>query len=186
MTTFFNINLNKSINWKFLFKHLLFCLIWTCGLLIFIFRSDLYLTISLSENLRWINWAIPVTFTFLIIVLIVIQKWYYSIILLFYPLFVIIWFLPKFILSKGKIYLLLNYIDFIFNKIKKFKSTIFNTGLFILVIFSLIISDSIIIRIISMIILSYYYIRFIYGYLKKSFQPAQYLGKILIMNYKNL
>jgi len=176
MATFINLDLEKPIHRKFLLKHILFASIWILGLIIFIFRIDFNLTNYLSEQYYWIIKIIPFIFIGLIILLMFLSKWYYNLALLTYPFLIIFWFLPKKILHKGKIYLFSNYISFIFNRFKQFKKTIFHVGLFILTIFVLAISDSNIVRILSMLIISYFYYRYVIGYIKASFRPAQLFG----------
>jgi hypothetical protein len=87
------------------------------------------------------------------------------------------WFLPKFILQKGKIYLLSNYLSYIFKRIKKFKKSIILLSVFIVTVFILTISDSNVVRIISMIIMSFYYYKYLLNYIKATFRPAQLFGE---------
>jgi hypothetical protein len=176
MTTFLNIELGKPIYWKFLLKHILFFLIWTSGLLIVIFRLDLYLYNSLPEDLHWTIRIIPFAFFGIVLLVMFCSKWYYNLALIFYPILLIFWFLPKLILAKGKIYLFSNYLSSIINTFKHFKYSILHFSLFIATLFLLLITDSTLIRILSVLIFSYFYYRFIIRYIRKSFNPPRLFG----------
>eukprot|EP00825_Cyclidium_porcatum_P034607 TRINITY_DN36380_c0_g1_i1.p1 TRINITY_DN36380_c0_g1~~TRINITY_DN36380_c0_g1_i1.p1 ORF type:complete len:293 (-),score=21.09 TRINITY_DN36380_c0_g1_i1:183-1061(-) len=86
------------------------------------------------------------------------------------------WFLPKFLLSKGKIYLFSNYVSSIYNFFKHLKKSIVHIILFITMAFLICISVSSIIKVISIIIFSYFYYRFVFSYIKKSFSPPCLFG----------
>jgi hypothetical protein len=176
MATFLNIDLNKPIHWKFLIKHLLFSLIWLLGFSIFIFRVDLIFYDYFSIRFLWINKMIPFFYIGIVLVVMFFSKWYYNVALIFYPLLVIFWFLPKLILAKGKIYLFSNYISSVINFFKKFKRSIIHLLLFVITGFLLFITDSDIIRILSILIFTYFYYRFVINYVKKSLNPPRLFG----------
>ena len=176
MATFLNIDLNKPIHWKFLVKHILFSIIWLLGLSVFIFRMDLFLYDYLSKDQFWIIKMIPFIFLAIVFSILIFSKWYYNLALVIYPVLFIFWFLPKFILAKGKIYLFSNYISSIFRFFKKFKRSIFNFFLFIIITFILAITDSNTIRVISIIVFTYFYYRFVINYVRKSFNPPRLFG----------
>lgn len=104
------------------------------------------------------------------------QKWYYNLALLFYPILAIGWFIPKAVLRKGKMYLFLRYVNYIFNLIKNFKFTVLHFGLLIFAIFTPIIVDGTGPKYFSICAFSYFYIGFIARYIRNSFQPAQLFG----------
>lgn len=175
MATFLNINFDKPIQWNFLFRHILFLIIWGMGLAILIFRIDLYIPHD-NNNHEWLLKIIPYTYLCVLVSIFLTTKWYYNIALLFYPLLVFFWFLPKIILSKGKIYLFSNYVNNIINFFKHFKTRIINIGVFITTIVIVSIFDSDVIRVGSLIVFSYFYYRFVVNYIKMSFRPPQLFG----------
>jgi hypothetical protein len=135
MSTFINLNIDKSINGKFLVRHLLYSLLWLSGILILIFRIDLSLANLLPNKYKWIINVIPLIFFSIVLIIMFIQKWYFNLAFILYPFLIFFWFLPKFILANGKIYLFLNYINYLFDRFKKFKSCLGHLGLFFLTIF---------------------------------------------------
>jgi hypothetical protein len=174
--TFLNIEIDKPIRWKFLLKHILFSLLWIIGLAIIIFRIDLYLTNFLSDEMQWITRIIPFLFIGIVILVMFLSKWYYNVALIFYPFLVIFWFIPKMILTRGKIFLLSSYLVSIINIIKRFKIRILQFGLFVLTLFLLLITNSNIIRIFSILVFSYFYYRYLFSYIRKSFNPPKLFG----------
>jgi hypothetical protein len=176
MKTFLNIELGQPIHWKFFFKHILFVIVWGIGLLTIVFRFDLYLYDYLPKNLQWIIKVIPFAFFGIVLLIMILSKWYYNLALMLYPILLIFWFLPKLILAKGKIYLFSNYLSSIINTFKKFKRRIFHFFVFIITLFLLIITNSIYIRIFSILVYSYFYFRFVFKYVEKSFGPPKLFG----------
>lgn len=176
MSSFINLDFDKSIYWKYFSKHILYSLIWIIGFYILIFRGDYFLLNVLPEEYRWILITIPVIFLSFLVIIIIKTKWYFTIALLFYPFLIIFWFLPKFILKKGKIYLLSGYVNFIYNRIKHFKSALIHLLLLIVIVLLLVISDSNITKVIGMMFFSYLYYRIVAKYIRQSFQPARLFG----------
>jgi hypothetical protein len=176
MTAFLNIDFGQPIQLKFLFKNILYTVIWVVGIMTFIFRFDLFLFDYLPNDLHWIIKAIPFAFIGIVIIIMILSKWYYNLVLVFYPLLVIFWFLPKFILANGKIYLFSNYLSSIINTFKKFKKRIIQLFVFIVTLFLLIITDSMYIRILSLLVFSYFYLKYVYNYIQKSFSPPKLFG----------
>ncbi len=173
---FFNLYVDKSIRWKFFFKHLQFSFTWIIGILILFFRGDLFLLTKLSENTIWIGRVLPYAFVFFLLLQILFSKWYYILCLFSYPVLLIFWFIPKTILLKGKIYLLSSYVNLVVNRIKRYKSTIIHSLITILTVLLLVQTDSNIVRILSMIYFSFVYLKIVIKYLKKSLQPTQLFG----------
>jgi hypothetical protein len=176
MSTFINIDLEKPIELKFLAKHILFSIIWIIGIAIIAFRIDLTFKGLLSENTIWIARLIPFFYFIIVLTVVFASKWYYSIAFLFYPLLLFFWFIPKQVLAKGKIYLFSNYVNSVIRFFKTFKSSIIQFFIFVLTLFSLVISDSVIIRIISIIVFAFFYYRYVFSYIKKSFSPPRLFG----------
>src|SRR5687767_6523996 len=106
MSTFLNFDLEGKINSKFFFKHILFSIYWIVGILLFIFRIDVVLIDKYASSLGWLKMAIPTVYFICLFASLWLMKWYYILVFLFYPFLLIAWFIPKAILSKGKIYLL--------------------------------------------------------------------------------
>jgi len=177
MSSFLNLELDGPVNKKFLVRHLLYCVIWILGISVFVLRLDYNLVKYLSPDYEWIIKTIPFAIIISTLLIMFKTKWYYNLVLIFYPLLLMFWFLPKLILQKGKIYLLSNYLSYIFKRIKKFKKSIILLSVFIVTVFILTISDSNVVRIISMIIMSFYYYKYLLNYIKATFRPAQLFGE---------
>ena len=105
MTTFINLSVKEPFNWKLFFRHLEFFSIWVVGICIILFRIDLALLKEFGLNEQWLQRIGPYVYLIIVILILIITKWYYSTALIFYPILFVFWFLPKLILAKGKIYL---------------------------------------------------------------------------------
>jgi len=176
MTTFFNLDIDKPIFWKFLLKHILYSSIWLIGIFLIIFRGDYLILNGLEPDNNWIFTTVPLVFFVVVFLLMVKSKWYYNLILIFYPILILFWFLPKTILNKGKIYLLSGYLNFIFIRIKKYKSTLINFLILTSLVVLLLVTDSDIVRVCSMLYFSFFYYKIVVKYVIQSFQPAQLFG----------
>jgi hypothetical protein len=174
--TFINIEIDKPIKWEFLIKHILFSLIWIVGLAIIIFRMDLNLTQFLPNNSKWITRIIPFIYFVIVLIIMFMSKWYYNLVLVFYPFLAIVWFLPKLVLTQGKIFLLSNYLSSIVSTIKRFKIRIFYFGLFLFALFLLLITNSNIGRIFSILVFTFFYYRYLFSYVRKSLNPPALFG----------
>lgn len=173
MSTFLNINLDKKIQSKFLFKHILFSAFWIVGILIYIFRIDVVIMDSLGANLKWLNVSIPSIYFLLLVVSFFFLKWYYILAFFLYPFLMLFWFIPKTVLSIGKVYLFSSYLSAIFSRLANFKLFIFNTFLFVFVTIFFLTVDSNWIKWISIFAGSYFYILYLFRFLKKAFKvPA--------------
>jgi len=186
MTTFLNFDLDKPVQWKFFLRHLLYGAIWTLGIWVIIFRGDYTLFKNLPRDFEWVIKVVPFAFIALTLILMLKTKWYYNLVLVFYPLLILFWFLPKLVLNKGKVYLLSGYLNFLFLRIKKFKSTTLHFLLLSSVLLLLILTDSDIVRIGSMIYLSFFYYKIVVKYIKQSVQPAQLFGANVEKSLDNL
>jgi hypothetical protein len=176
MTPFLNLDLEKPVKLRFLLKHIIFSITWVLGIAIFTFRVDLMFKELLKEDSIWLAQLIPFLFIGLVLIVIFTSKWYYSIVLFFYPLLLLFWFIPKQILANGKIYLLSNYVGNVIRFIKSLKFSILKLFIFFLTLFVLIIFDSEIIRIISIVVFSFFYFHYVIKYLKKSFRTPRLFG----------
>lgn len=174
--TFINLELEKPIHWKFLIKHIAYSLTWIFGVWIIIFRGDYILLKSLPENYDWVVKAIPFTLIGLILIFMIKSKWYFNLSFIFYPFLIVFWFLPKTVLNKGKIYLLSGYVNFIYNRFKKYKSTIIHSSLTIFIVLLLVVTDSNVVRICSMLYFSFFYYKVIVKYIQQSLQPVKLFG----------
>lgn len=173
MPSFLNLSLDKKIHTKFLFKHIFFSAFWIIGILLFIFRIDIIIIEKYSESLKWLKVSIPTIYFFLLILYFFFLKWYYIIGFFLYPFLMIFWFLPKTILSVGKVYLFGSYLNSIFSRLANFKLFIFNAFLFLFSFILLTTIGSNWTRWLAIISMSYFYLAYIYKFLKKSFkQPA--------------
>ena len=176
MSTFLNIDLTNKTPKKFIWKHFLFSLLWVLVVAVLLFRVDVFTVNLIAPEFQWLIGVLPLVLLVLTIVVILSQKWYYSLVTIFYPFLIIFWFLPKWILNKGKIYLFFGYLDYLYTRIKDFKRTIVRYSLFIVAILILLLSSHPYVKIIVICIMSFFYLRFVVKYLKSSFMPAQMFG----------
>ena len=176
MNTFLNINLEGDIPKKFLWKHFLFSFIWILAITVILVRLDVYAVNSINEEYQWIIGTLPIVVIVIFLITIFSQKWYYSLVAIFYPLLLIFWFIPKTILAKGKIYLFGHYINYIYLKFKHLRSSIIHFSVFFIVVTLLLLTDDPWVRGIAILSMSYFYVRFIIGYIKTSFKPAELFG----------
>jgi|GEM_PF-1599598 len=174
--TFINLELEKPIHWRFLIKHIIYSLIWLLSIWIIIFRGDYFLLNMLPENYGWVIKLIPFVFIGLILVVMTKSKWYYNVSFIFYPILLIFWFLPKTVLHKGKIYLLSGYVNFIYNRLKRIKSTIIHSSITIFAVLLLVVTDSDVVRICSMLYFSFFYYKVVIKYIRQSLQPVKLFG----------
>lgn len=179
MPTFLNLSLDGKINTNFLLKHLLFSAFWIIGILLFIFRIDILLIENYSNSLQWLKVSLPTLYFLCLIISFFFLRWYYIIAFFFYPLILIFWIIPKTVLSKGKIYLFGNYLTAIFSKLVRFKQTIAHLFLLILSIILLVTISGIWTRWLAIFVMSYFYLRYVFKLLKKSFKQPSLFGEDL-------
>ena len=174
MATFLNLNLEGNTPLKFYRKHILFSLLWIFILGVFIFRID-SLIIGGFNNLKPLISILPIFYIIFLVLFTISQKWY-SIAFLFYPILAVFWFIPKTILSKGKIYLFGHYVNNIYKKFTRLKLTLIHSVVLIVPFILILLSDSQWIRCIAVVSFSYFYIRSVYNYVYSSFKPAELFG----------
>lgn len=176
MGSFLNINLDGKIDTNFFIKHILFSFFWILGILIFIFRIDLLINNEYSSSLNWLHVSIPTLYFLLLIIYFFFIKWYYIVAFIFYPILMFFWFLPKTILSVGKVYLLGTYLNWIFSKFSNFKLFIFNIFFFLFSFIFFITINENWTRWLFIICLSYFYLLYLYKFLIKSFKKPTLFG----------
>ena len=174
MTTFLNIDLESKTPIKFIQKHVLFSILWLLIFAIFLFRVDVNLFSTIS-GLEWVTGILPILYTIFLIIFTISQKWY-SVAFIFYPILGIFWFIPKTVLAKGKIYLFGHYINGIFKKLQNPKKSLIHFGLFVIPFILILITNNVYVRWLTVILFSYFYIRYILNYINRSFKPAQLFG----------
>jgi hypothetical protein len=185
MSTFLNINLDSKINSNFFFKHLLFSIFWIAGILIFIFRIDIAIMENYSESLTWLKISIPTIYFFLLIFYFFFIKWYYIVAFFLYPFLTIFWFIPKTVLSVGKIYMFGNYFNAIFSSLTNFKLFVFNIFFFTFSFIIFFTIGDIWTRWLAIVCLSYFFLVYIYKFLKKSFQQPTLFGEKIEESIRN-
>ena len=159
---------------KFVQKHVLFSVLWVLIFAIFLFRIDVNL-IENIDGLQWLPGILPILYTIFLVLFTLNQKWY-SIAFVFYPVLAIFWFIPKTILTKGKIYLFGHYINGVFKRLQKPKRTMIYIGMLVIPFVLILITDNAYVRYLTVVFFSYFYIRYIYQYISRSFKPAQLFG----------
>src|SRR4030095_15430226 len=161
MGTFLNLDISGKIELKFLWKHIWFSILWILGLLLVIFRIDIFLLEDLDKSYNWLRVLLPTVYVILFIVTLVLVKWYYKFALLFYPILLLFWFIPKTVLSKGKIYIFGSYVNWVYTKIKNYKLTIAHLLLLVVTILLFLTIHASWVKWLFLIILSYLYLRFV-------------------------
>lgn len=179
MATFLNVDLDRKVNFNFLGKHLLFLGFWILGIMLFVFRVDILLMEQNSNSLQWLKIIIPSLYIAALFITIICLKWYYGLALLVYPLLLVFWFIPKAVLVNGKVYLFGSYITSVYSKFAHFKRSIFYLLLIVitLILFITIAADWV--RWLALVIFSYFYLRYVYKLLRKSFQEPSLFGESL-------
>jgi len=176
MATFLNINLDGPTPTTFIWKHFLFTFLWLIGILVLFFRIDVILLNKSNITIEWLEGTLPIAVLILVGAVMLTQKWYYNLALFLYPILAFAWFIPKVVLTKGKIYLFLNYLTYIFNKFKNFKRTLLHFGLFTLSFMLLVIITDTWTRWFAVGTISYFYLTFLFRYIGQSFRPATLFG----------
>src|SRR5215213_7939338 len=104
MATFLNINFDNAFNKKLIVKHLQFSFFWLVGICLFIFRLDTVLLRNFITDANWLIHLLPTAFIVILLLSFFFQKWYWTLAFILYPLLLFLWFIPKAVLKKGKIY----------------------------------------------------------------------------------
>lgn len=88
MSTFLNIDLTNKTPKKFIWKHFLFSLLWILAVAVLLFRVDVFAINLIAPEFQWFVGVLPLLLVVLTIVVILSQKWYYSLVAIFYPLLI--------------------------------------------------------------------------------------------------
>lgn len=169
---FLNFSLDKKLPKKLLLKHFSYILFWILGLGIFVFRIDSLLYSYLNLTSLEIGFAAPVIYLFFLFLWIKNQKWYYTLGFVFYPFLLIFWFIPKWILFYGKIYIFIYYLNFILKIVRNYKKTIFIFLIAIVLSILLAVRNSLWLNGFSVLFFSYIYFLFFKNFLKEIFKPS--------------
>ena len=164
----------------------LFIFLWGIFVAVLIFRVDVHLIDNFDTKYHWIEGVLPILLIALIVLTLITQKWYYILAGILYPVLMIFWFLPKVILSKGKIYLFGKYINYLFKKMTNLRLTIINYTLFIVTLLLLLLLDNDYLSIFSTLVGSYFYIRYLYKYIASTFRPTYLFGENLQNWFKKI
>lgn len=176
MPSFLNINLDGKIETNFFIKHLFFNFFWVLGILIFVFRIDILLAQKYTYATTWLPLSIPSIYFLSLVIYFFFIRWYYIIAFFFYPFLMFFWFIPKTILSVGKVYLLGTYLNWIFSKLSNIKLFAFNVFFLIFSFIFLITINENWTRWLCLICLSYFYLIYLYKFLIKSFKQPTLFG----------
>lgn len=106
-------------------------------------------------------------------------RWYYKIAFVLYIPLLIFWFIPKIVLQKGKFYLFISYVSGVFNRFKKWRSTLIHMFLTLLIIFLLSNVEGNIVRVFAALFATYVFVRYNFNYTKKSIRPASFFSEKL-------
>jgi hypothetical protein len=179
MSTFLNLNIDSKIKSNFLAIHIFLSLFWILGILIFVFRIDNILVVDYKIDLSVLFLSVPVWYFILLVFFFFFVEWYYIIVFILYPLLFMFWFLPKTILSVGKIYLFGNYLNFIFSSLSNFKLSFFNILLFLVNLILLTSINENWVRILAITTFTYFYSVYLFKFLVKSFKEPTLFGNII-------
>lgn len=176
MSKFININLENKINRKFILTHLIFLILWLLIIGVFFFRIDLNLISFLPDKFKWIQHIIPFLLVIFMFSVLKNYKWYFWLVFIFYIPLQIFWFIPKFILKRGKFYLFISYISTLFRRLKRWKSSFIHFAFILFLTFLIIKVPTDSLRILTIFFIFYIIIKLNYRYTKKSIRPASFFG----------
>lgn len=140
------------------------------NILVLLFRIDIYLFKSVSINKDLMGTIIPYAVIVIDVILFFKQKWYYNLAFIFYPFLTLFWFIPKWILKKGKIYLFIYYFTSIFGYWVAFKKALLQSSILILIIILLSTTSNDFVRLISIVYFSFLFFKTLYKYIVGSFK----------------
>lgn len=164
MASFINLSLGEPTPRNYITKHLIYSIIWFLDLAIGLLRLDTLILHKLNIDSSFFAVIVPFLLILINIALFVKQKWYYGLAFIFYPVLLIFWFIPKIILARGKIYLLIYYLESIFRYLANFKKSFLNTTILILVLILLSTIDNTPVRIIGIAYFSFLFFKILYRY----------------------
>jgi hypothetical protein len=169
MAAFINMYLSGKRSWRNTGRHLLFGAAWTLFTGIYLLRLDVLF--FGGDNNHLLRLIFPLTLCVFFVVALVKQKWYYTLALLFYPLLILGWFLPKWILKVGKFYALIHYVNFIFKRLKNFKRTLIRGAAIGVVTLLFIFVENDFIRIMAVLTCTWAFFSSLSHYIRNSFRP---------------
>lgn len=176
MSSFINIDTDKVINRDYVAIHLLFLTLWSGIIGVILFRIDVSIVNRYFSGEEWLLYFSPIILLLVLYFSLRSFEWYFKLGFIFYVPLLIFWFIPKFVLQKGKFYLFISYINSIISRIEKWKSSFFHG----IILFMLIVLLSNIpnnpVRIISALFALYVLIKYNYRYTISSFKPEGLLG----------
>jgi hypothetical protein len=176
MSNFLNLNLDGKINTSFLFKHIIFSFFWILGLLLFLFRLDILFIDKLPPSPSWIRTSIPIFYFILLTCSLLFFKWYYILSFIFYPMLLLFWFIPKAILSTGKVYWFFNYLSSLLLKFYYYKQTLIHLCLIILSSLLFCFFSNNWVRWEAIAVSLYFYSRYVYKVIRKAFKSPTLFG----------
>lgn len=182
MTTFLNINLNQKTPKQFVRIHVAFFLFWALGTLI-LCRVDNYLLACLNIYLKGWSFIVPITYLFILVKFLKKHKWFYTLGFIVYPFLIFIWFLPKLILQKGRIYLFFAYAQLLLEKIINWKKTLIRFSTLIISIVSLVITENFYVRLVTIGIFSFFYLNYLSNFIKRCFSSFISIDNLKIQKF---
>lgn len=173
MQTFLNIYIDQPTPHKHIKRHLLYSIIWLLDISVFLLRIDSPLLKYFKIESNFLLLFIPFCLIVVNYLILVKQKWYFSLAFIFYPILLLFWFIPKVILKNGKLYLFLYYLEVILKYLVKLKKSLLKTAVLFVVILLLSTIDSNYIRIVCVIYFTYIFLKTLYNYGIGSFERTQ-------------
>lgn len=179
MSTFLNLDFSNKIELKFFWKHLLFSFLWLLGISLVMFRLDIYLLNQFGKSFDWLRYGIPIFYFVVLSLTFIFFKWYYIIAFLVYPILVFFWFLPKTVLSRGKIYLFGSYVNSVYKKFKYYKFTLFKFFLFTISVIIFLTVPYVWSRWLMIIVITFFYLNYVIKFIATTFRPPTLFGSAL-------
>jgi hypothetical protein len=176
MPPFINIETKKAINKTYLLLHLYFAILWSLIIGVFIFRLDSQVINAYAPDQQWLLSLAPIFLIFFLLLSLTGFPWYFTLAFIFYIPLLLFWFIPKFLFQKGKFYLFIGYFNSVISRIRKWRSTILHTLIFIVIAMALSNVPSTPLRIIAVVVAGYVLLKYNYRYALSSFKPEGLLG----------
>lgn len=185
MKSFLNLDIENVTNEKYFLLHGKFFFLWVLIFSFTIFGLDHFLIQFLPYEYQWLGYLTPIFLLIVGYLTLKGLKWYFKLAFVFYVPIFVFWVLPKFILQKGKFYLFISYVKNVFNRIKKWKSTIVHVFVFFVLLVFLTHLPNTFIRISSILFAFYLLIKYNYRYARSSFRPEGFFGLREIEQIRN-
>ena len=178
--------LNSSIYEKtpnqFKNLHIAFILFWVTGLIIF-FRIDSTILEYYNVNLKRFEFLFPILYLTAFFRFFRKIKILLFICFLIYPILLFFWFIPKQVLRRGKVYLLISYFKLLIKGLANWKRNLIFLGALLIFVILFLFTNSTLLGISSILIFGYLYVRYLYTFLESCFQTEELVDSNRLQKY---